>query len=69
MDKSNKFSSEVCEWAVGTVRVQRGEYQSLCAAVESIAPRIGCVMQKLLEWVKRVEVDGGVREGITSNQA
>ena len=49
MDKSNKFSSEVCEWAVGTVRVQRGEYQSLCAAVESIAPRIGCVMQKLLE--------------------
>ena len=25
--------------------------------------------QTLLEWVKRVEVDGGVREGITTSQA
>ena len=24
--------------------------------------------QTLLEWVKRVEVDGGVREGITTSQ-
>ena len=35
----------------------RGESSSLWSAIESIAPKIGCVPQTLLEWVKRVEVD------------
>ena len=69
MNKSNKFSPEVRERAVRMVQEHRGEYPSLWAAVESIAPKIGCVPQTLLEWVKRVEVDGGVREGITTSQA
>ena len=47
----------------------RGEYPSLWAAVESIAPKIGCVPQTLLEWVKRVEVDTGKREGVTTSEA
>jgi transposase len=42
---------------------------SLWAAVESIAPKIGCVPQTLLEWVKRVGVDAGVREGVTTSEA
>jgi len=37
--------------------------------VESIAPKIGCVPQTLLEWVKRQEVDIGVRDGVTSTEA
>jgi transposase-like protein len=41
----------------------------LWAAVESIAPKIGCVPQTLLQWVKRVEVDAGVREGVTASGA
>jgi len=41
----------------------------LWAAVESIAPKISCVPQTLLEWVKRVEVDSGVREGTTTSEA
>ena len=69
MNKSNKFSPEVRERAVRMVQEHRGEYPSLWAAVESIAPKIGCVPQTLLEWVKRVEVDSGVREGITSSEA
>jgi transposase len=69
MNKSNKFSPEVRERAVRMVQEHRGEYPSLWAAVESIAPKIGCVPQTLLEWVKRVEVDGGVREGTTTSQA
>ena len=47
----------------------RGEYPALWAAVESIAPKIGCVPQTLLEWVKRQEVDGGLRAGITTAEA
>ncbi|MDH2240312.1 IS3 family transposase [Pigmentiphaga sp. GD03639] len=69
MKKSNKFSPEVRERAVRMVQEHRGEYPSLWAAVESIAPKIGCVPQTLLEWVKRVEVDSGVREGVTTSEA
>lgn len=36
--------------------------------MESIAPKIGCVPQTLLVWVKRQEVDSGEREGITTTE-
>nr|WP_173025509.1 IS3 family transposase [Acidovorax sp. SRB_14] len=69
MTKSNKFSPEVRERAVRLVQEHRGEYPSLWAAIESIAPKIGCVPQTLNEWVKRAEVDAGTREGITTAEA
>jgi transposase len=69
MNKSNKFSPEVRERAVRMVQEHRGEYPSLWAAVESIAPKIGCVPQTLLDWVKRQEVDTGVRDGVTTAEA
>lgn len=47
MTKSNKFSPEVRERAVRMVQEHRGEYPSLWAAIESIAPKIGCVPQTL----------------------
>lgn len=50
------------------VQEHRGEYPSLWAAVESIAPKIGCAPQTLLEWVKREEVDGGQRDGLTTSE-
>lgn len=66
--KSNKFSPEVRERAVRLVQEHRGEYPSLWAAVESIAPKIGCVPQTLLDWVKRDEVDSGQREGLSTSE-
>jgi transposase-like protein len=69
MNKSNKFSPEVRERAVRLVLEHRGEYPSLWLAIESIAPKIGCVPQTLLTWVKRHEVDSGVREGVTTADA
>ena len=69
MKKSNKFSPEVRERAVRLVLEHRGEYPSLWAAIESIAPKIGCVPQTLNEWVRRVEVDAGVRDGVTTAEA
>jgi transposase-like protein len=68
MKKSSKFSPEVRERAVRLVQEHRGEYPSLWAAIESIAPKIGCVPQTLNEWVRRHEVDSGVRDGITSDE-
>jgi hypothetical protein len=40
-----------------------GEYQSLWAAIESIA------LQTLHEWARKQEVDTGLRAGITSEDA
>ena len=69
MKKSNKFSPEVRERAVRMVQEHRGEYPSLWAAVESMAPKIGCVPQTLLGWVQRQEIDSGVRDGVTTAEA
>ena len=66
MRKSNKFSPEVRERAVRMVQEHRGEYPSLWAAIESIAPKIGCVPQTLHEWVRRHEIDAGSRQGVTT---
>lgn len=69
MNKSTKFSPEVHERAVRMVQEHRGKYPSLWAAMESIAPKIGCVPQTLLSWVQRHEIDTGVREGVTTAEA
>ena len=68
MKKSNKFSPEVRERAVRMVREHRGEYPSLRAAIESIAPKIGCVPQTLNEWVNRHEVNIGARVGTATSE-
>ena len=69
MRKTPRFSPEVHERAVRMVQEHRGEYPALWAAIESIAPKIGCVPQTLLEWVKQAEVDSGARKGVTTDEA
>lgn len=69
MKKSSKFSAEVRERAVRLVQERRGEYPSLWAAIESIAPKIGCLPQTLLDWVKQSEVDAGARPGASTVEA
>ena len=48
------------------VQEHREEYPSLWAAVESLAPKIGCVPHTLYEWMRKHEVDNGTREGTTT---
>ncbi len=43
-----------------------GEHASRWAAVSSIAAKIGCTAQTLNEWVKKAEVDSGMRSGVPS---
>src|SRR3546814_17892214 len=66
MNNQTKFSPEVRERAVRMVQEQRGEYPSLWDAVESMAPKFGCVPATLLGWVKSSEIDGGQREGVST---
>ena len=63
-----KYSPEVRERAVRMVQEHRGEYPSLWAAIESIAPKIGCVPQTLHDWVRKHEIDTGTRDGVTSDE-
>ena len=57
MKKPNKFSPEVRERAVRMVQEHRNEYPSQWAAIEPIAPKIGCVLQTLHDWVKKHEIE------------
>jgi transposase len=66
--KSNRFSPEVRERAVRMVLEHRGDYPSLWATIESIAPKIGCVPQTLNDWVRQQEVDAGMRDGVSSDE-
>lgn len=63
-----KYSPEVRERAVRMVQEHRNEYPSQWAAIESIAPKIGCVPQTLHDWVKKHEIDTGLRDGVTSEE-
>ena len=69
MNKTRKFSPEVRERAVRMVQEQRGQYPSLWSAVESIAPKIGCVPHTLYEWIRRHEVDTGTRDGVATAES
>lgn len=68
MKKTNEFSPEVKERAVRMVHEHRGEYPSQWAAIESIAPKIGCAPQTLHEWVRKHEIDTGMRDGVSSEE-
>jgi len=67
-NRSNIFSPEVRERAVRLLQEHRGEYASLWAAAESIAPKIGCSSNTLLKWLHRHEIDSGLRSGISSEE-
>ncbi len=66
---TNKFSPEVRARAVRLVFDHEAEHPSRCAAISSIAAKIGCSAHTLNEWVKKAEVDAGERAGLPSDMA
>jgi transposase-like protein len=71
MNKINRprYSPEVRERAVRMVQEHGKDYPSRWAAIESIAQKFGCTAQTLDGWLKRVEIDTGIRAGVTSDMA
>ena len=66
---TNRFSPEARARAVRMVLDHEGEHRSRWAAVSSIAAKIGCTAQSLNEWVKKAEVDSGVRADLPTEVA
>jgi transposase len=62
------FAPEVRERAVRLVREQRDAHPTQWAAIQAIAPKIGCSAEALRTWVRRAERDAGERPGLTTDE-
>lgn len=65
---SRRYSPEVRERAVRLVLEQQREHDSQWAAIRSVAAKIGCTDETLRIWVRRSEVDEGLRPGATTDE-
>jgi len=68
MNKTPRYSREVRERAVRLVFEQQKEHGSQWSAIGSIADKIGCTPETLRKWVRRAEIDQGIRGGLTSTE-
>ena len=66
---TNRFSPEVRTRAVRLVLEHEQDHPSRWAAISSVAAKIGCTAQSLNEWVKKAEVNSGVRGGVPTELA
>lgn len=68
MPRSNRYSPEVRERAVRMVVEHRDEYPSEWAAFTSISAKLGMTPETLRTWVRRAQVDEGLRPGLTTDE-
>jgi transposase len=68
MPRTNRYSPEVRERAIRMVAEHRDEYPSEWAAFTSIAAKLGMTAETLRTWVRRAQIDGGVRPGLSTDE-
>ena len=68
MDRQTRYPKEVRERAVRLVFEHEREYNSQWAAITSIATKLGMTPETLRKWVRRAEIDQGLRPGLTSTE-
>jgi transposase len=62
------YSPEVRERAVRMVIEHRDEYPSEWAAFTSISAKLGMTPETLRTWVRRAQIDEGIRPGLTTDE-
>ncbi len=68
MTRQTRYPQEIRERAVRMVFEQQPEHPSQWAAIRSVSTKFGMTAETLRSWVRRVEVDGGRRPGITTEE-
>lgn len=68
MARSTKYPAELRERAVRMVQEHAQEYPSQWAAITSVAEKIGVNRETLRMWLRRAEIDGGLRPGLTTDE-
>lgn len=67
--QANRYPPELRERAVRMLLEQRSEYRSEHAAINSIAPKIGCSPDTLRAWLRQHERNNGTGDGgLTSDE-
>src|SRR5581483_4246288 len=67
MSETIRYPAELRERAIRLVREHRGDYGSEWAAIQSVAGKLGIgAPETLRKWIRRAEVDGGQRPGLTT---
>jgi transposase len=66
--KGGRYPDELRERAVRMVFDRAHEYPSQRKAIESIAEKLSLNRETLRGWVRRAEVDGGRRPGVTTDE-
>ena len=69
MSRPSRFSPEQKARAVRMVFEATPGYPSQWAAIESVAAKVGVSSETLRKWVRRFEVDGGQRPGLSTEEA
>jgi transposase len=68
MTGPRRYPQELRDRAVRMVFEHRAEHSSQWAAITAIAPKVGVSAEALRNWVRRAEVDGGLRPGLTTEE-
>ena len=68
MTRPGRYPQELRERAVRMVLEHQDEHPSQWAAICSIANKFGVSHETLRKWVRKAEVDDGLRPGLTSDE-
>src|SRR6266540_586072 len=68
MTRRSRYPQEVRERAVRMVFEHQDEHPSQWAAITSMATKFDVSSETLRKWVRRAEIDGGHRPGLTTEE-
>ncbi len=67
MARPSSYPAELRQRAVRMVAESRADYPSEFAAIDAVARKLGIRSPETLrKWIRRAEVDGGLRPGLTT---